>query len=37
MLRNGEATYTLDEGNVKRVELIKQFKVVDTFRSVPSA
>ena len=32
--RNGQATYTLDEGNVKRVELIKQFKVVDTFRSV---
>ncbi|KAL5268741.1 hypothetical protein ACHWQZ_G002551 [Mnemiopsis leidyi] len=30
-LRNGEATYTLDEGNVKRVELIKQFKIVDTF------
>lgn len=30
-LRNGDATYTLDEGNVKRVELIKQFKIVDTF------
>lgn len=29
-LRNGDSTYTLDEGNVKRVELIKQFKILDT-------
>ena len=31
-LRRGEALYTLDEGNDKRVQLIKQFKIVDTFR-----